>query len=295
MTDINTEIKKDRRLIFEEPLLLSRSLAILIGINEALILQQIHYWLQIAEEGMYNFKDGYYWTYNSINKWQQKEFPFLSASTVKRTFNNLVKAGILVTGSYNKMRGDRSLWYRIDYGRLFIVLLGLHFCRFIEGFDIPLGQNDLMHWVNMTKWQRVNMTPPIPEISLPDNSTENSLGTGSDFQNRPLSFYDFLKIANIETQLEKDHLNAMSYFIKLHERRFGPNRHPKLKPETWQIQLSDLHLVDDDGMLKEVFDDALITMINHYFNKDYQKGCNYCITHFNDPGIKKVNYHEAAY
>lgn len=290
-----SEPKNDRRLVNEESLLLSPSLAILIGINEAIILQQVHYWLQVVENSMRNYKDGFYWTYNSVNKWQQSNFPFWSASTVKRTFNNLTKCGILITGEYNRMRADRSKWYRIDYERLITVMVGLSFCRFLEGVTIPLGQNDLMDWINMTEWQRTNMTLPIPDTSLPNNSSKNSLGRGVDLRNRPISFNEFLKLVVIKTEEDKEVISAIGYFLRLHSKRFGPDRHPKLKIETWQGLLNELPVINDDSNIIEVSEDDLITMIKLYFNKYYQSGCNFCITHFNDPGIKKVNYLEAFF
>lgn len=100
-------------LIEEPPLQVLPSLACKVGLNEAIVLQQFHYWLQRSS----NVQDGYKWIYNSITGWA-KQFPFWSRDTVKRTISNLEKKGYLITDNYNKSKFDRTKWYRIDYEKL---------------------------------------------------------------------------------------------------------------------------------------------------------------------------------
>lgn len=102
-------------LLDEPPLVLQPSLAKNIGLNEAIVLQQIHYWITHNMKNNKNFYDGKYWTYNSITKWQQNEFIFMSIRTVERVFKNLEQKGILIVGNYNKEKRDRTSWYSIDY------------------------------------------------------------------------------------------------------------------------------------------------------------------------------------
>lgn len=44
----------------EKPLVISPKLARTIGLNEAIIVQQIHYWLQVHEQNGSNYYDGRY-------------------------------------------------------------------------------------------------------------------------------------------------------------------------------------------------------------------------------------------
>ena len=100
-------------LIDEPPLQVLPSLAVDAGLNEAIILQQCHYWLKMSN----NVHDGYKWIYNSYPKWQ-KQFPFWSISTIRRAITNLEKEGYLIVGNYNKAGFDNTKWYRIDYEKL---------------------------------------------------------------------------------------------------------------------------------------------------------------------------------
>ena len=97
-------------LINEPPLVLQKTLAVKLGLNEAIMLQQIHYWASMKK----NLKDGYYWVYNSYEDWSE-QFPFFSKSTIGRVLRNLEKSGVIIVGNYNKLSFDKTKWYRIDY------------------------------------------------------------------------------------------------------------------------------------------------------------------------------------
>ena len=89
----------DEYRIDENPIVVSKKLAKLIGLNEAIVLQQVHYWLEINRKANKNFKESRYWTYNSIRTWQENNFEFWSFDTVKRTFAKLEKRGLLISGN----------------------------------------------------------------------------------------------------------------------------------------------------------------------------------------------------
>lgn len=131
----------------EKPLLFMPTLATVIGLHETIVLNQIHYWLKLNEKAKKNYKDGFYWTYNSYEEWQ-KQFPFWSISTIKRLFISLEKMNLIIVSNYNKLKIDRTKWYRIDYDVL-------------ESFRTsPLCQNDTMDSVKMIR-------------PLPETNTEN--------------------------------------------------------------------------------------------------------------------------
>lgn len=96
----------------ESPILVLPTLAAEIGLNEAIILQQIHFRLRHSE----NRRDGYQWVYKTYEDWRKKEFPFWSVDTIRRTIRKLEKKGYLIsTNIYNRMRMDKTKWYRINY------------------------------------------------------------------------------------------------------------------------------------------------------------------------------------
>lgn len=102
-----------RLLIDEPPLQVLPSLAKEIGLNEAIMLQQIHYWL--LKSG--NEFEGSKWFYKTLEEWQT-EFPFWSAMTIRRTLGSLEKQKIIKIGNFNKKKFDKTKWYTIDYERV---------------------------------------------------------------------------------------------------------------------------------------------------------------------------------
>lgn len=107
-------------LLNEHPLLILPSLAVKIGLNEAVIFQQVHYWLTHNEKAKsaHHFHDDRWWTYGTYEEWQERDFPFLSVRAVRRAIKNLEERNLLITGQFNRKSSDRTKWYSIDYEAL---------------------------------------------------------------------------------------------------------------------------------------------------------------------------------
>src|SRR5213595_188465 len=97
-------------LINEGPLMIIPSLAVKIGLNESIVLQQIHYWVSSSQ----HIIEGRKWIYNTYKEWQ-KQFPFRSESTIKRTIYSLEEQGFLLSGNWNCTKMDKTKWYTINY------------------------------------------------------------------------------------------------------------------------------------------------------------------------------------
>jgi len=101
-------------------LVFSPDLAKLIGLHEAITLQQIHYWI----EKKMHFRDGFYWVYNTYGG-RRAQVPFMSIETIKRCIGNLEKLGVVVSGNYNKKGYDKTKWYTINYPKLYEIIFSL--------------------------------------------------------------------------------------------------------------------------------------------------------------------------
>ena len=103
-------------LIDEQPLLCQPSLAVALGsADEAIVLQQLHYWLSRTTKVQ---SDGNIWVYNSMSEWL-KQFPWIKTrSRLTRYFDDLEEKGLIITGDFNKAKFDKTKWYRIDYDGL---------------------------------------------------------------------------------------------------------------------------------------------------------------------------------
>lgn len=82
------------------------------GVNAAIILQNIGYWIKQNEANETNFYDGRYWTFNSKRAYSEL-FPYMSKRQIETAFQKLIEDGVIVTGNYNKLAYDRTLWYAL--------------------------------------------------------------------------------------------------------------------------------------------------------------------------------------
>ena len=99
-------------LLKSRPLVVIPELAVRVGLNEAMLLQQIQYWLTETTSGVEY--DGSRWIYNTVEEWKN-QFPFFSESTIKRAFTNLKNQGVLRIEQINKSNHDRTNYYAINY------------------------------------------------------------------------------------------------------------------------------------------------------------------------------------
>lgn len=151
----------------ESPLTFSRTLAARIGLNEAILLQQVQYWIdtfqqQRKKETQAHLRDGHWWVWNNYSEWQEDNFPFMSLTTIKRTVINLERQGLLVT--MQPGGNDRTKWYRINYDHS--AFRPKDHSGPIES-EIPSDQIGLMDGTTLASCKGPNRAlPPIePEIT----------------------------------------------------------------------------------------------------------------------------------
>lgn len=92
-----------------------RGLAVAVGLNEAIVLQQVFWLLQDTRNGAEH--DGHRWLYNTYEEWRENFFPFWSERTLRRVFDQLETMNLLVS-CQPEGRSSRRKWYRINQGML---------------------------------------------------------------------------------------------------------------------------------------------------------------------------------
>jgi hypothetical protein len=102
-------------LLDGDVILLYPELAVRAGINEAMILQKLHFLVQITRTAkvLDHFIDGKWWVYNTYAEWQEQYFPWLVVGTVKRLFLALEKDGIIL--SYTPPENHQKKFYTLNY------------------------------------------------------------------------------------------------------------------------------------------------------------------------------------
>lgn len=288
-------------------LIINTDLALVLGdLNEAIVLNQLNYWLGINRKAGKNFIDDRYWVYNSYSDWKAKDFPYWSEKTIQRTFTRLENKGIVVSANYNKLGIDKTKWYTIDTEKLQELV-----DEFNSDEDKMTNRQD-----NMTDRQD-KMTcregqcdRPLPEITTENiNRDYNSEITGE--VHTSVSEKQTARVTRQDMQAKKDDMlyrfseicdnsienktvgevvkNAFRRYMNLYETYFC-KVHPILTDKTLtnvclslsnvtdtehnHFEGTDVYLADETGLT------GLDRMVNEHFRRTHRRETNYSITHF---------------
>ena len=114
------------------------------GLDEAVFLENLIFWVIRNRANGKNFFDGRTWTYNSVRAFKEL-FSFWSTQQLRRVLDSLLKQGVIVKGNYNKNPYDRTLWYALADEDTFIKEYGQ--------IDLPKPTNGV-----------AGASEPIPDI-----------------------------------------------------------------------------------------------------------------------------------
>lgn len=288
-------------------LIINTDLALVLGdLNEAIVLNQLNYWLGINRKAGKNFIDDRYWVYNSYSDWKAKDFPYWSEKTIQRTFTRLENKGVVVSANYNKLGIDKTKWYTIDTEKLQELV-----DEFNSDEDKMTNRQD-----NMTDRQdKMTCREGQCDRSLPEITTENinrdynSEITGEVHTSVPVEqtarvtrqdmqakkddmLYRFSEICDNSIENETIRRTVKSSFhryMNLYETYFC-KVHPILTDKTLtnvclslsnvtdtehnHFEGTDVYLTDETGLT------GLDRMVNEHFRRTHRRETNYSITHF---------------
>lgn len=84
-----------------------------VGINAAVIYQNIVWWCEKNAANGRNIHDGQAWTYNSMRAFSAL-FPYLTERQIRTALQKLEDTKYLLVGCYNKDARDRTKWYAVE-------------------------------------------------------------------------------------------------------------------------------------------------------------------------------------
>lgn len=165
---------------------LDPKIADIVGVNAAILYQNILWWTQTNAAEKRNFHEGRYWTYNTVEAFN-KLFSYLSTKQIRLALKRLQDNNLLLVGNFNKVSFDRTIWYS----------------------PLPLpdkDKSDLPQWADdICPEGKLSFAPEgntIP-ISKPDINTDNKHSPPSPSQEGGLCESDDLP-GNGEEEREQD-------------------------------------------------------------------------------------------
>ncbi|HAT7663088.1 TPA: transcriptional regulator [Enterobacter hormaechei subsp. steigerwaltii] len=165
-------------LMPSRPIVINPDLAYSIGLNEAIALQQVNYWLKETTSGLE--RDGVRWIYNTNEQWLE-QFPFWSESTLKRTFTRLKNLGVLKVEQLNKSQRDMTNYYTINYESELLDEVKVTKSKSSK-CTLPSGQNEPMQEVKVERYI-VSKRTALIRSNCTDVLTENTTENTTDIKN----------------------------------------------------------------------------------------------------------------
>jgi hypothetical protein len=83
------------------------------GVNEAIFMHNIFFWIRQNEANEKHLYIGRYWTYNTMQAFTEL-FPFWSFSQVRKIIKNLTDKGVLLVGNFNENTWNKTTWYSLS-------------------------------------------------------------------------------------------------------------------------------------------------------------------------------------
>ena len=84
-----------------------------LGVDAALMLNNLIYWIATNSMKGNNYIEGKHWTYSTIEDFK-KYFTYWTTSQIRRILKNLAFQKIIIRGNHNKCKYDRTIWYALN-------------------------------------------------------------------------------------------------------------------------------------------------------------------------------------
>lgn len=269
-----------------------------IGLNGAIILHQIEYWIEIKRQQAAtdeeirarHYHNGHWWIYNTFDQWQQ-QFPFWSKITIKREFNRLEKIGVLIIGHYNLKGYDRTKWYTISKKSL-ETLINTHSIKLIpcivSNWHDAKYQNDTTNTKEYNKEYNKDYVEGKRDFFGKDEKISSPAAN-----NEPIN-YQVLKFQVQRICDKRGHdagycYKVIEYFFRSYKEIIGAD-HPKLTNANTEKVINKIY---DFATDTEIDIEQWQILIDKYFSTKFD--CDYRINHFLSEEILRNRFYEELY
>ena len=299
------------QLFTDSPLTFSPTVAKYLGLNQAIVLQQLHYWLCKNREKNINHRVGTYWCYESYTDWQERSFPFWSIDTIKRTFLSLEKKGIILSRQFDKHERKMRKWYTINYDTLNNCLKGkMQFTKTDQNTNnYHLDKGKLPSSIGANCPDDYNIYSNIENSIYTETNTENNnkcnqWSISEEMPDTDASVEDVIKnqvikACNAEMLTDQMYIDRViwivMYYCRTYREVMGIS-HPMLNQECMDKVVRGIIYGTDSDIIKtidEYVEDDYEVLIDQHFKTHY-RNCDYNILHFVSGKIRDLRGFETG-
>lgn len=163
------------------------------GIEEAILINNLFYWIHKNACNNKHCHEGRFWTYNTTKAFASL-FPYMSETKIFRSLKHLEECGFIVKGNFNEMKMDRTCWYAFtDLGIELLCHLGY----------------DAMHFVKMKNAYSQN------EMTLPNGNTTNNNTNKESITRKRNEYTEDFEYAYVAYRRKGSKANAYKMWVKL--------------------------------------------------------------------------------
>ena len=87
--------------------------AVKYGVEKAILLQHIRFWVHQNKGKDTHFHEGKVWMYQSVAD-IKKHYPYWSNQKIGRILRDMESLGIILSGNFNKIGYDQTKWYTLN-------------------------------------------------------------------------------------------------------------------------------------------------------------------------------------
>lgn len=94
--------------------------AVAYGVDEAIFLQNLIFWLRQNLANKKHFHDENVWTYNTLDAYTEL-FPFWTKKQIRRIIKSLIDQNVIIKAEHNQVQYDHTSWYAIHPEAAFLL------------------------------------------------------------------------------------------------------------------------------------------------------------------------------
>lgn len=163
------------------------------GVNPAIFLNNMAFWIQKNIGNEKHFYENQFWTYNSVKAFKEI-FPYWSTRSLRTTIEYCIKKKLVIKGNFNKAGYDRTTWYAFTK-------IGLSLFPALETASQLICQKRQMD-LSKTTNAFVKNDKPIPDVNT---NIKTDIKEGKNSERFSLSVLDNFNLSNKTQRLVKKH------------------------------------------------------------------------------------------
>ena len=133
-----------------------------VGLEAAIIFQNIQFWVSRNMANQENIRDGHAWIYNSRSAWCEL-MPYMGEKQIRNALEKLIESGFVVRDTFSFGPMNRTYWYR----------LGERAKQFGPNGQTKVGPNGQTKTDINTDINQTDITPFIPQGEKPKKEKTN--------------------------------------------------------------------------------------------------------------------------